>query len=585
MNGRCVQGLSTRLILSGASAFLLLVGAGACNLVRTAPGTPAALVAAPTAFSLPVPTTNGLAVRIASPASGTTLPSGKPVDVVFSASGGPFIEFDLMVDGSIVSSQVVTAMDAQMNGSLAWPAPADGQHTLTIRVLDANKNIAQADQPVQVGAAGMTSASPTAGAATSGGFQIRFTNFTDRGTLDATLDSQGKPQVVLHFEVTGLVPFIVTMTANGINIPGEARNPNGSLPFDGQIQWSPLNGGGTYTLVAYATSADKQSAQATATVTVTGVAAFTPTPPPLDRSAAQLRFSELFKQLDGITIPAPSLQRFDFPQSPEYSRWISSIYYKGQRYYIELYDDTHYVAEPTLPYSDPAHRINNSSFTLCRPAGNYKILVVYVDYGNLTVDKADALTQVPIFATWTDQLYNDFARSQGFSASPLSIQADGAWIATPPSPGALLTRAQILAGTGIDASKYDFVIQIDLDQNNTTGLKHWPGLLDQGGGVALQGCGAYDKSGEVNIWSVVMQTRGTKDFVHGTLSMDFNHELSHLFGMLDNWPFSPGSITSPDGARHDDWIPYVNFGWTDTDGDGIPEIVDPTPYGTLGPQP
>ena len=35
----------------------------------------------------------------------------------------------------------------------------------------------------------------------------------------------------------------------------------------------------------------------------------------------------------------------------------------------------------------------------------------------------------------------------------------------------------------------------------------------------------------------------------------------------------------------DDWIPYDLFGWSDTDGDGVPEIIDPTPYGTSGPKP
>lgn len=66
--------------------------------------------------------------------------------------------------------------------------------------------------------------------------------------------------------------------------------------------------------------------------------------------------------------------------------------------------------------------------------------------------------------------------------------------------------------------------------------------------------------------------------------MDFNHELSHMFGMMDDWPPQRGAA-GPAGSVADDWIPYVMFGWTDTDGDGIREILDPTPYGTAGPQP
>jgi hypothetical protein len=65
--------------------------------------------------------------------------------------------------------------------------------------------------------------------------------------------------------------------------------------------------------------------------------------------------------------------------------------------------------------------------------------------------------------------------------------------------------------------------------------------------------------------------------------MDFNHELSHLFGMMDNYPFTKATL--PDGLPIDDWIPYELFGWSDADGDGVPEIIDATPYGTSGPKP
>lgn len=54
--------------------------------------------------------------------------------------------------------------------------------------------------------------------------------------------------------------------------------------------------------------------------------------------------------------------------------------------------------------------------------------------------------------------------------------------------------------------------------------------------------------------------------------------------MMDDWPYSQG-VAGPDGLSTTDWIPYTMFGWTDTDADGIPEILDSTPYGTTGPQP
>jgi len=42
-------------------------------------------------------------------------------------------------------------------------------------------------------------------------------------------------------------------------------------------------------------------------------------------------------------------------------------------------------------------------------------------------------------------------------------------------------------------------------------------------------------------------------------------------------------VIDPDGITAPDWIPYVIFGWTDTDSDGIPEIIDPAPYGISNP--
>ncbi len=436
--------------------------------------------------------------------------------------------------------------------------------------------------PAAGGQPTLSAESPSGGGETdtgqdsSGGeMQVRFVNLTDGGTVDGTLDKDGKPVVLVQVEVSGAAPVIVDMTANDVPVPTEVRNPDGVVPFTAELAWHPLNGGGAYTIVVTAMTDDKQIAQASAHVTVTGIPVFTATPPPLDQAAAQRRFAELYQQLYGVNIPAPSQYRFDSAQRPDLSRWISSVYFKGQRYYIELYDDTHYQVSPDT-FAERTHQLSDTFFIYCRPAGLYKILVVFVDYGNTGVNKDQALAQVPPIVKWINQLYTDFAVSQGFKTSPLQIEADAAYIPAPPSPGNLLTAAQIKSATGADASKYDFVMQIDLDANNTMGEQEWKGILESGGGIALQGCGAY-YDGNVNIWSVVKDARE----VQGVLVMDFNHELSHLFGMMDNWPFGKASL--PDGTVVDDWIPYVTFGWTDADGDGVPEVIDPTPYGTSGP--
>jgi hypothetical protein len=122
-------------------------------------------------------------------------------------------------------------------------------------------------------------------------------------------------------------------------------------------------------------------------------------------------------------------------------------------------------------------------------------------------------------------------------------------------------------------------MQIDLDVNGGWGVHENPGLMEPGGGFALNGCGVDLKFPTINVWSSVSDPHN----LQGGLVMDLNHELSHLFGMMDDYPWKQG--VGPDGSGIQDWIPYVMFGWTDTDGDGVPEIIDPTPYGTSGPKP
>ncbi len=265
------------------------------------------------------------------------------------------------------------------------------------------------------------------------------------------------------------------------------------------------------------------------------------------------------------------------PGIPAYSRWIGSAYYKGMRYYIDLYDDTRY-AWSNSEFSDPAHRVDTTSFVLCRPVGTFRVLTVFVDYGNTGTDRNSALAEVPVVVNWLNGLYAQFAQAQGQSAPFMTVVADAAFISPPPAPGEFLTRSQVLSLTGKDPSTYDFLMQIDLDANATLLNRVFSDVIGTGGGVALQGCGQAGKFGDVNIWSSIADSSS----VEGALVMDYNHELSHLFGMMDNWPAILG-VPGPDGSNIDDWIPYVIFGWTDSDGDGIPEIIDPTPYGTTGP--
>lgn len=462
---------------------------------------------------------------------------------------------------------------------------------LVVAVAGCGGGVSPSSAPSLVPSAAQTAAQTASGTpapstapsqeAQTGDMKVRFTNLTDGGTAAATKDSNGRPLFSVTIEVTGGAPVLVTLTANGLPAVDEgghdlsADNKTGTTPFTAEIAWSPADGGGDYTLVATAMDNDKNFATATIHVTVTGVPRVTLPPAPTE-AQARAKVTQLIADQYKVTIPKPSLQRFDFPQNPTRSRWIGAAYYNGTRYYVQLFDDGH-VEWANGPYADPAHR--SPGVFMCRPAGAFKVLVVFVDYGNTGVAKSDALAQVPVVVTWLNGLYTDFAKSQGFASALMQVSADAAWVPSPPAADQLLTAAQIKTATGKDTAAYDFTMQIDLDVKGGWGVDQAKDVMTPGGGFALNGCGSDTKTGPISIWSSLADPTT----LQGALVMNFNHELSHLFGMMDDYPWKDG--VGPNGNGIQDWVTYTMFGWTDTDGDGIPEILDPTPYGTSGPQP
>ena len=92
----------------------------------------------------------------------------------------------------------------------------------------------------------------------------------------------------------------------------------------------------------------------------------------------------------------------------------------------------------------------------------------------------------------------------------------------------------------------------------------------------FKGC---DGSGahEVNIWIELKGGPKPDAELYYTL---LSHELAHALGWQHVWPLGLGSggATRDWNSENPTW-PTLLFGWTDTDGDGVPEILDPTPYG------
>ncbi len=55
----------------------------------------------------------------------------------------------------------------------------------------------------------------------------------------------------------------------------------------------------------------------------------------------------------------------------------------------------------------------------------------------------------------------------------------------------------------------------------------------------------------------------------------YHHEVAHLWG----WPGSHDSASCSGVFGFNLRVPPMLLGWEDVDGDGVPEILDPAPYG------
>ena len=511
-----------------------------------------------------------LAVQITNPTGGAQLAVGKTTEVYFQAGGGPFIEFDLLVDGNQVTQIIDTIPNTpQFSGWMLWPNPDNGPHKLTVVAWTLEKQTAQAEIDVLVGEGAFAQQStqpisqqptplPTSGSVSVGGMQIQFLNVADGGNLPATMDEkQGKPFVTAQVEVTGPVCVAVQLKEDDVWV-ASADNTNHASPFQAELMWYPRRGGGEYVLYIGAGDPNKQTwATSQIRVTVTGVPAFTPSPPPPEQQEASQLITQKYMELWKLDVPYPALRRYDSPD-PAAAAWISAAYIGGQFYTLKLFDDRHVGSS-----SNEMNQPNTVGNPTCRPAGTYRILVVFVDYGNTGISRDTALNTLQTGAAAINAQYVDFAKQHGLATPILQLQVTGAYVSPAPAPGKLITIAQVKSLTGYDPVQFDLLAEGDLDAKNTYG--------GAAGGQAIFGCTGSGTQ-QVNLWSMATSPDMIQ-YLPGTL---FIHELDHLMGWAHDWPCGPeGSFA--EACNYEP--PYLLFGWLDTNGDGVPEILAPNPYG------
>jgi len=249
------------------------------------------------------------------------------------------------------------------------------------------------------------------------------------------------------------------------------------------------------------------------------------------------------------------------------------------------------VAAYPVNHADPNAHPNfinpndKSAFThVCRPSGTIKLLAVFVDYQNLGTTQDEAIEALSQAVTQINGKYAEASRAVGLESPILQIQATGAYLASPTlNPYHLLTPEIVRATTGYDVSQFDILAQIDLDANNTYATAANFGSF----GFAWGGCG--DPPLDVHMWIGLTAKdqlfEGSDARLRSTLGHELLHDMGYPIGKtgLHEWICGDGGVPDPYDQCDQNYLPTLMMGWKDTDGDGVVEILDDTPYGYLSP--
>jgi hypothetical protein len=367
------------------------------------------------------------------------------------------------------------------------------------------------------------------------------------------------------------------------------RNPEKKDPFQVDFAWVPKAGARSYSLRLDTLTLDKSATLTMAIhVNIVGMASITNTPVLAAGEVPETiraKISAAFRDEFGLVIPSPVIAR-KYIVGVE-NPWISVAYVADTFYEVDVYDDrTDVWTTPLFPNTNLDVKRSLTSAPYCRPAGVYKMLVVFLDYGNLNIQREEVLSDLAAATALANRAYAQY-KSPG--AVPIfQLQTTGVVIPPPADLKKLtLTPDMVSRYTGQDITQYAWLAQVDLDANNTA-RKAWGGESMTSYGVAWEGCPAVRSNNIVNAYLSIDDKREMtgNDRLSGTLLV---HEVLHLFGY-------PGSHIWPciDRQNGNDQmqacglnsIPALLLGWKDTDGDGMPEILDSTPYGmTLGSLP
>ncbi len=422
--------------------------------------------------------------------------------------------------------------------------------------------------------------------------QVQITSPQDGAALDAGT-------VEVKFTAAG-GPFIeANLLVDQLTVSYAAQDAT-SPAVSGSLSWSqPTNG--KHTLTISLLTMNKETVSASVQVLVGDVSGAgdvpstgqTPVAQPAQSESldsARQRIIQILHDEYGINMTNPPIGRKE-REGVTSDPWTSAIYYKDTFISISIYPDGRedHHASP-LNYSDPGAQTSlikpgDKPIPMCRPSGTVKLLVVFVDYQNLGVTQQEAFDALSQTVSQINGKYFEASQAAGVQNPLLKLQATPAYISSPPATEyQTLTPDLTRALTGYDPAAYDILIQIDLDANDSSGKVAKAGSF----GWATSGCGALPV--DVNMWiSISTQDQLSPNSSDARLSFTLGHEILHTMGYpigltgVHEWVCGDGTIPDPADQCDQNNLPTLMMGWTDTDGDGVVEILDSTPYGLQAP--
>jgi hypothetical protein len=259
------------------------------------------------------------------------------------------------------------------------------------------------------------------------------------------------------------------------------------------------------------------------------------------------KLTAAYKQYFGLSVPYPA---YVMGQSHAMggAYWTSVAYIGTVRYRLHL------LADGTIQAAVSEAK---------RPEGNFRVAVVAIDYGNTNI--AGLLTNL-----WVDvqkRINVNYANyAQGFRSAVqftnTNFLARRSEISDPRDKEEI---KDFVESRGYPRDSFDIFVSLDLDARRPAG-----GFTSFGGDFVYMGY-FYSASSFADLTEPGDYKEPELFWIAKAI---YDHECGHVFGWEHEWAASQrdnvpdGCITAPE-----------LYGWADTDGDDIPEILDPTPYG------